>query len=402
MIFKVLPTALTFTLLTTLTMADKVVVGYFPNWLGEKLPVSSIDFSSYTHIHYAFAIMVSGNVPEWTDPTAIDTQLNQLVEGAHGANSKVLISIGGWSGSKTFSRMASTSSSRKEFIDWNVEQITKYKTDGVDIDWEYPGRQGAGCNDVDDQNDVPNLLTLLQELRAALDSAFDTHKEISIAGYSEAFTTGSGTVSNDVTTAIGKVLDRVNIMSYDINGAWNSQTGPNSPLDAPGGNTSFNSAIDAWISAGVPANKLTGGLPFYGRSTVASEDMTKSSSLYQGQESGDPPKGDSDDAEWQDPNCAKSPSSLSGIWKFGNLMSQGVLDTPTTAKAPWVRTWDKGSSTPWLFNPSTKIFISYDDPLSIAAKVKSASSKGLAGVMVWSVDQDSKGGDLLKAITQNI
>ncbi|KAF1800802.1 glycoside hydrolase family 18 protein [Mucor lusitanicus] len=392
MIFKLLSTALIFTLLTSLAMADKVVVGYFPNWLGERFPVSSIDFSSYTHIHYAFAIMVSGNVPEWTDPASVDTQLNQLVESAHGANSKVLLSLGGWTGSNSF---------RKEFIDWNVEQITKYKTDGVDIDWEYPGRQGAGCNAVDDQNDVSNLLTLLQELRSALDSAFDTHKEISIAGYSEAFKTETGAASNDVTAAIGKVIDRVNIMSYDINGAWNNQTGPNSPLDAPNGGISFNSAIDAWISAGIPANKLTGGLPFYGRSTFASEDMTKSGSIYQGQESGDPPKGDSDDAEWQDPNCAKSPSSLSGIWKFGNLMSQGVLDTPTTAKSPWVRTWDKGSSTPWLFNPSTKVFISYDDPLSIAAKVKSASSKGLAGVMVWSVDEDSEGGDLLKAITQN-
>jgi chitinase len=29
--------------------------------------------------------------------------------------------------------MASSASSRKEFIDWNVEQIAKYKTDGVDI-----------------------------------------------------------------------------------------------------------------------------------------------------------------------------------------------------------------------------------------------------------------------------
>jgi chitinase len=191
-------------------------------------------------------------------------------------------------------------------------------------------------------------------------------------------------------------------MTYDINGAWNPETGANSPLDAPNGNNSFNSAIDFWISSGVPSSKLTGGLPFYGRSTTAKEDMTKSGSLYQDQLSGGPPKGDSDDTKYQDPNCSKDPGGLSGIWKFGNLISQGVLDTPTTTKAPWVRTWDDESSTPWLFNPSTKVFISYDDPLSIAAKVKSAQSKGLAGVMVWSVDQDSEAGDLLKAISQSI
>lgn len=46
--------------------------------------------------------MTSGNVPQWTDPDAIDTQLTQLVEGAHAATSKVLISVGGWSGSMSF------------------------------------------------------------------------------------------------------------------------------------------------------------------------------------------------------------------------------------------------------------------------------------------------------------
>lgn len=127
--------------------------------------------------------------------------------------------------------------------------------------------------------------------------------------------------------------------------------------------------------------------------------LTSSKSINQDQVQSQPPKGDSFDAPFQDPNCAKDPGGLSGIWRFGNLLSQGVLASPLTAKAPWVRNWDDASSTPWLFNPKTKVFISYDDPKSIAAKVASAKSKGLAGVMVWSVDQDSKSGDLLKAIT---
>jgi hypothetical protein len=31
------------------------------------------------------------------------------------------------------SDMAADASSRKEFIDWNIDQISKYGTDGVDI-----------------------------------------------------------------------------------------------------------------------------------------------------------------------------------------------------------------------------------------------------------------------------
>lgn len=132
--------------------------------------------------------------------------------------------------------------------------------------------------------------------------------------------------------------------------------------------------------------------------TAAKEDMSDGN-MYQDQVTGDPPKGDSYDASYQDPYCAKDPGGFSGIWRFGNMLSQGLLDTPLTAKEPWVRYWDEESSTPWLFNSKTMVFISYDDPKSIATKVSKAKSSGLAGVMIWSVDGDSSNNDLLNAAT---
>lgn len=95
-------------------------------------------------------------------------------------------------------------------------------------------------------------------MRAALDKS----KELSIAGYVAGFPGASDTEVK----SIGQVVTRVNLMTYDINGAWNPQTGPNSPLNAPNGGISFVSGISSWTNAGVPANKLTGGLAFYGRS----------------------------------------------------------------------------------------------------------------------------------------
>lgn len=129
--------------------------------------------------------------------------------------------------------------------------------------------------------------------------------------------------------------------------------------------------------------------------------LNNSTSMNQDQVVGDPPKGDSFDAVWQDPYCAQDKGGLSGIWRFGNLLSEGVLDSPLEAKAPWVRTWDNATSTPWVFNPDTKVFISYDDPESIAAKMDAVNSKGLAGAMIWSIDQDSEENDLLHAVIKS-
>lgn len=71
--------------------------GFYARW-----PVSNIDFSKYTHINYAFAIMIKGSTPEWTDPQQVETQLPELVKAAHAKDAKVLISVGGWSGCLTF------------------------------------------------------------------------------------------------------------------------------------------------------------------------------------------------------------------------------------------------------------------------------------------------------------
>ncbi|KAI8146556.1 glycoside hydrolase superfamily [Fennellomyces sp. T-0311] len=368
-----------------------VIVGYFPNWLYARWPASNIDFSTYTHINYAFAVLIKGDTPEWTDPSQVDSQLPGLVKAAHASNAKVLISVGGWSGCITFSTMAADANQRKNFIQWNIDQINKYDTDGVDIDWEYPGRQGAGCNAFDAANDINNYIVLLKELREALDGLQGTKKEITIAAYVKPFDNVAGFAS---------VVDRFSLMTYDINGAWNDTTGPNAPFNFEPGHgdaDSYVSAIQGWIQAGAPKEKIVPGIAFYGRSATSTVDMSKTSQ-YQGQNAGQPPHGDSYDAAWQDPNCAKDPGGLSGVWRYGNLRSQGVLTSPTTAASPWVRNWDDTTKTPWLFNPTDKTFISYDDPESIAIKVNYAQCQGLAGAMIWSVDEDTSDNELLKVV----
>lgn len=75
------------------------------------------------------------------------------------------------------------------------------------------------------------------------------------------------------------------------------------------------------------------------------------------------------------------------------MRSQGVLTTPTTAASPWIRNFDNITQTPWLYNPTNKQYISYDDPVSIGVKTNWAITQNLAGLFCWSVEMDN--GELL-------
>ncbi|KAI8968352.1 glycoside hydrolase superfamily [Mycotypha africana] len=382
---------------------NKVIVGYFPNWLYGRYTPSMIDFSKYTHIYYAFAIQNTATTPTWSDSGLFDDYVQygfpKLVSLAHAAGTKVTVSVGGWSGSTQFSTMAASASNRAAWIKWNVDFITKYGTDGVDIDWEYPDNIGAGCNAVN-ANDVPNLQTLVKELRAALDKAFpNNYKEITMAVHITPF--GGQTPVTDVSGFVPYV-DRFHVMSFDVNGAWNSTSGPNAPFhNQPGYGypAGFVEGIESWKSAGVPYNKLAGGIAFYGRAqtlTVTSDPTTQ----YNPAVSPNPPLGDSLDGPWQDAYCSKDTTVASGVWRWTNMRSQGLLTSPTTAASPWVRHFDNITQTPWLYNPTNKQFISYDDPVSLGVKTNWAKSVGLAGLFVWSVEQDN--GELLNAIAPMI
>ena len=52
---------------------------------------------------------------------------------------------------------------------------------------------------------------------------------------------------------------------------------------------------------------------------------------------------------------------------------------------------------PYLYNPKTQVFVSYEDPESIEAKCKYVLTHQLGGVMFWDYSGDPSGA-LLRAI----
>ncbi|KAI0230556.1 hypothetical protein L0F63_000336 [Massospora cicadina] len=204
---------------------EKVIVGYYASWI-EDLP-----FDRVTHINYAF-----GTLTNKVDPASIfinydreAPEIRKLKRLASESGVKVLISIGGWFGSQTFSQMVADPKARARFID-NAMWFLRpgMELDGIDLDWEYPGRLGARCNTVSPY-DSGNYLTLLQELRSAMDFEFPNERRLLTAAVNVLPFDGPDGRPMDDVSKFAKYFDFVNVMAYDIMGSWSDSTGPNSP-----------------------------------------------------------------------------------------------------------------------------------------------------------------------------
>ena len=201
----------------------------------------------------------------------------------------------------------------------------------MDIDWEYPVCCGLSSNTYRPE-DRGNYTLLMESLRDHLDQASsedgrDYLLTIASAG-------GVDKLVNYELAQIASHLDWVNTMSYDFMGAWDlSLTGHHSALYANPANPSpsanvredYNAdgSVQPWLDAGVPADKIVMGVPFYGRAWGESirTMVFQSASLV--------PSGTWDD--WS------TPTGINDYTQIKTLLATGQ----------YTRYWDDVSKVPW-------------------------------------------------------
>ncbi|EJF61166.1 glycoside hydrolase [Dichomitus squalens LYAD-421 SS1] len=239
-----------------------LVMAYYPDWAGRDYPPEKIDFGRFDWIDFAFAVPDQNMNLGWDGSDDAPDLLRRVVARAHESGKHAKLSVGGWTGSKSFSSAVGTPENRATLANNILTLYQQYGLDGIDLDWEYPGQSGNSGNGVSPA-DSANFLEFLRVLRDTLPPG----AKITAATQTVPFAGADGSPLRDVSD-FARVLDWVLIMNYD---SWGSsdQPGPNAPLsDACSNSTqpgaSALAALRAWTAAGFPASQLVLGVPSYG------------------------------------------------------------------------------------------------------------------------------------------
>ncbi|MCW5254043.1 chitinase C-terminal domain-containing protein [Streptomyces sp. SHP 1-2] len=452
------------------------VIGYFTGWRTGKdgkpaYLASDIPWDKITHINYAFAhvdgsnkLSVGGDGPNnpatgmtWPGVSGaeMDPQLpykghfNQLTKfKKQHPNVKTMISVGGWAetggyfaddGSRVnsggFYSMATNADGSvntagiETFANSSVDFIRKYGFSGVDIDYEYPTSMKDTGNPLDwsfanarRAGLVKGYAVLMKTLREKLDragAADGKHYLLSVAAPSSGYL-----LRGMETFQVQKYLDYVNIMSYDLHGAWNEHVGPNASLFDDGKDSELAGAgvyttsqyggigylntdwAYHYFRGSMPSGRINIGLPYY---TRGFKNVTGGTNGLWGKAaattcpagSGLTKCGDGAvgiDNLWHDldDNGKESPAGSNPMWHAKNLEKGIVGDYVTDYGFPantaltgtYARNYSSTLVAPWLWNAEKKVFLSTEDEQSVKAKADYVVDRGIGGTMIWELAGD--------------
>jgi chitinase len=330
-----------------------LIIAYYS---GDELEASKYPVEKLTHIIFSFCHMKGDrlNVDNAQDSATIRSLVALR---KRNPELKVLLSLGGWGGCASCSEVFESPRARRTFAE-SVKELNEYfNTDGIDLDWEYPAIEGYPGHRFK-AGDKENFTKLVKVLREVL----GTRYEISFAaGGFNKFLEQSVEWKQ-----VMPLVDRVNLMTYDLVSGFDTVTGHHTPLYSnPRQKESTDNAVKFLTSMGIPSNKLVIGAAFYAR--VWENASNANNGLYQ---------------------VAKFKSSV----PFKRLDSAGSLTSSLNVF------YDSTSKSPYRYHSEKKLFATYDDKTSLKEKARYVRENKLNGIMFWELTQDMYSDGLLDTI----
>ena len=383
---------------TTSAATNKRVITYFPSWgmyeAGQQnITVDDIPWDKVSQVNHAFFEITNDfkiqttdsyadfecadfkHSPEWGEGLAGHFGEYQYYKSKY-PDVKIVIAVGGWTRSDKFHAAASTEQNRKTLAQSMVDTMKKYPfIDGIDIDWEYPTETRAPEDQYDrgsvgGPEDKHNFTLLLKTIRETFDQNGMKDKLLTVA-----VSAGESKIHNTEPDQYAQYVDAIGVMTYDFAGDWDDVTGHlaglyHNPEDTTRPKFDTDDAMKIYSEEyNVPKSKLYAGSPLYSRG-------------------------------WG--NVAPGPNG-DGLFQPGNKNFTGNLGTGgqyswydiknIEKTAGWVKYRDPIAKVPYLYNSSTKQFLTYEDETSLQDRINYINDNGYGGLIVWDCSGDDvKGG----------
>ncbi len=394
---------------------QKEIVAYFPSWrASDSIPylvknmVENKSDEKITVLNYAFIVpgpdslgkiipqfensyldYIQPYTSEMSVDGSADDSVNQPLRGHFNQLKKlkqkyphlrIIVSIGGWGGSKYFSDAALNDQTRKIFVEACIDIFINGNLpivdnaggknsainifDGFDVDWEFPYRGGLkGIHH--NKNDINNFTKLLKLFREKLGEIKPGYLITSAVPAREADMKYFHFYEDQ------QYVDWYNLMTYDYHGYGDTITNHHtnlltSPKDiiSSSNSESFDKSIKLFNEVyGVNKSKIVPGAAFYGKAW--SEVDSSNNGLY---------------------NYGKYNSAIN-FYDIKNLLLQG-----------YKYFWDVSSMAPFLFSYEQKRFWTYDDSKSAALKSRYVDAYNLRGIMFWDISGDDSVATLSNSI----
>lgn len=329
------------------------VIAYY---MGDEKLIESYDVTKLTHIIFSFCHLKEGKLS--VDSTKDSLAIKKLVSlKSKNPKLKIMLSLGGWGGCEPCSSVFSTDEGRNVFAK-SVKEVNDYfKCDGIDLDWEYPTIEGMPGH-LFQPADKTNFTALVFALRKELGKK---HELSFAAGGFQKYLDESVEWKK-----IMPIVDRVNIMSYDLVNGYSKVTGHHTPIFSTNDKEeSTNRAVEFLLKLGIPSQKIVIGAAFYTR--VWKDVASINHGLYQ------------------------AGIHIDGV-NFINYESTFTKDKG------WDYFWDEKAKAAYWYNANEKLFATGDDKVSVKEKTNYVIQNKLGGIMFWELTLDKSHNGLVDVI----
>jgi len=313
---------------------DFSLVGYLPEWRHE-----GADFDRLAS-HLSHLILFSAEVTPKGDIAGLDRLprpelMAEARKAASKHGTKLLLCLGGNGRSGGFSVMVRNQKNRHSFLASLSMLVEDYQLDGIDYNWEYPGyRMGLGyLEEKEVLKDYEGLASLLRETKLLFK---ESGRVVTVAYYPD-------TRQESLLTLVDahRHVDLLHSMSYDQGGAQHS------PRELA------EKTIKQARTAGLPLEKLTLGVPFYGRDSARGDWVTYEDLIQQ-----------HNDLLPEDDSVVKV------VMEKGDLKERKIIGFNGEETLKW--------------------------------KAELAFGNGLAGLMIWEVGQDCRVNPVVRGDTTHV